>query len=309
VSRLVTTKRVLWTSFFVDALDILVNIVIAIITGSAVMLAEALQGFADLASVTMLLIGFQRSKKRSDKQHPFGYGKEQYFWALIAVFLIIGITATMSVYAGLQKWLNPEDVEFLPLAYAALVVSVITNGYALTLSLRKLLKSKPVKTLPRVFVESPDVAPRTTMVLDTAGTLAAVFGLSALAVYGFTGDARLDGLGAILIGILLFVLALTMLFTTKELVTGRSASVEVETAITNAAHKVPEVQKVLDLRTMMMGSESLLINVRVHLKDDLSTDEVEKVIDKTKDKIRDNISFRAHINIEPETPPRRRSKR
>jgi cation diffusion facilitator family transporter len=267
------------------------------------MLAESLQGFADLTSVTMLLIGYERSKKRSNKQHPFGYGKELYFWAIISVFIIIGITATLSFYSGYQKWREPSHVDYVGVAYAALVISVVTNSYAFWLSLRKLLADNPIKKFVKVFLESSDVAPRTTLVLDAMGSMAAVLGLASLIIYGLTGEAKYDGLGAMLIGVLLAILALTLLFTTKSLVTGRSAPKEMENEIKSAALKVPQVKKVLDLRTMMMGTNDILINMEVHLKDGLSTDQVEKVIDKVRENIQKNTPGRTHISIEPETPP------
>jgi cation diffusion facilitator family transporter len=306
VSKSISTKRVLVTSFLVDSLDVLINIVIAAVTGSTVMLAEALQGLADLTSVGMLLIGFKSSKKRSNKQHPFGYGKEQYFWSLIAVFLIIGVTSTVSFYSGLHKWLNPDKIEYVAVAYIALIISVFTNGYAFTMSLGKLQSKKSLRKLPKVFLESSDVAARTTLILDGAGTLAAVFGLLALISYGITGNSKFDGLGAMAIGLLLLILALVLLFSIKGLVTGKSASAKVKRDITSATLEVPQVNSVLDLRTMMMGPESVLINVKVHLKDDLSTDEVEKVIDIVKDNIRKNVDAKTHISVEPETPPKPR---
>jgi cation diffusion facilitator family transporter len=306
VNRPVTTKKVLSISFLVDSIDVIINIAIAVITGSAVMFAEALQGLADLTSVSMLLIGFKNSKKRSTSQHPFGYGKEQYFWALMAVFIIITVTSTLSFYTGLQRWLHPEDVKYLGVAYAALIISVFTNGYATILSLRKILGKQKVKRLPKEFLESSDITPRITLVLDAAGTLAAVFGLVSLVVYGATKDSRYDGLGAMIIGLTLLSMALVLLATTKGLVTGKSASTKTKRAITHAALKNPQVNNVLDLRTMMMGPDNLLINVKVHLKDDLSTDEIEKIIDDIKENIRKDLGGRAHISIEPETPPRRK---
>lgn len=299
-----STKRVLLTSFFVDVLDVVVNTVIAIITGSVVMLAETLQGLADLTSVGMLLIGFKRSQKRSSKKHPFGYGKKQYFWAIMATFLIIGVTATLSFYFGLKEFLSPDKVDHIALAYGALVISVCTNSYALSLSIRKLIGDKPLRTLPRVFVESSSVVPRTTVVLDAMGTLAALFGLTALVTYSLTNITRFDGVGAMIISVVLFVLALVLLFTTKGLVTGRSASKDIELAINNAAMQVVQVKKVLDLKSMMMGSDNLLVNIEVHLQDDLTTDEIEVIIDTIKQRIKDAVpgKVKVDVNVEPETP-------
>lgn len=304
--RPLTTKRVLLTSFAVSALDIIINITIAVITSSAVMVAAAMEGLADLAAVGMLLIGFKRSKKRSTKKHPFGYGKEQYFWALMSTFLIIGVTASLSFYFGLQAFLNPEPVEFVELAYAALLVAVCTNGYAFYLSLKKLLSKRHLRLLPKVFIESSEVAPKTTIVLDAMGTLAAFFGLIALIAYGITGDGRFDGLGAMAIGVMLVVLASILIFSTKGLVTGKSAPPETEKKILEAAVKVPEVLSVQDLRTMMLGPDKILANLEVHLQDDLTTDQIEEIIDKIKRHVKKSTSHELHVNVEPETPPKKR---
>jgi len=306
VSKSVSTKKVLSISFLVDLLDVIINITIAVITGSTVMLAEALQGMADLTSVGMLLIGFRNSKRRSNKQHPFGYGKEQYFWALMAVFLIIAVTSTLSFYSGLQRWMHPETINHLWVAYAALIISVFSNGYASILSLRKVLGTQKIGRLKSEFIESSDITPRITLVLDAGGTLAAAFGLITLAIYGTTQNSKFDGLGAMLIGITLLIMALVLLATTKSLVTGKSASSKTKRAIAQAAMKIPQVNNVLDLRTMVMGPDNVLINIKVHLQDDLSTDQIEQVIDDIKENIRRDLDGKAHISVEPETPPKKR---
>jgi divalent metal cation (Fe/Co/Zn/Cd) transporter len=255
VSKPVTTKKVLSVSFLVDSLDVLINITIALLTGSTVMLA---------------------------------------------------VTSTFSFYSGLQRWLHPEKIEYLGVAYGALAVAVFSNGYATILSLRKIMGQQKLNRLPQEFVESSDITPRITLVLDAAGTLAAAFGLITLIIYGITGDSKFDGLGAMIIGTLLLVMALVLLATTKGLVTGKSASSKIKRKITQATMQIPQVNSVLDLRTMMMGPDNLLINAKVHLKDDLSTDEIEKIIDDIKENIRKDLKGTAHITIEPETPPKSR---
>jgi cation diffusion facilitator family transporter len=308
VSKPVTTKKVLLISFLVDLLDVTVNLVITVITGSTVMLAETLQGMADLTSVGMLLIGFRNSKRRSTSQHPFGYGKEQYFWALISIFLIIAVTSTLSFYSGIHRWLHAESIKYIWIAYAALAVAIISNGYAAALSLRKIIGRQDISRLPKEFAESSDITPRITLVLDAAGSLAAIFGLISLILYGITGNSKFDALGAMAIGIILFAMAIVLLATTKSLITGKSASNKTKRNITTAALRIPQVNDVLGLRTMMMGSDNLLINIKVHLKDDMSTDEIEKVIDDIKANIQKDLNGRAHISVEPETPPKSRLK-
>lgn len=304
--RPLTTKRVLITSLLVDVLDVLINVIVALVTGSAVMLAEALEGLADLSSVVMLLIGFKRSQKNSNRRHPFGYGKEQYFWALLSTFLIIGVTASLSFYFGLQAFLRAEHVENIGLAYLVLTIAFVTNAYALQLSARKLIAQKSWRHFFRIFMESSAIAPKTAIVLDSMGTLAAFFGLIALILYGVTGDSRFDGIGAMVIGVTLVVLALVLIFSTKGWITGKSAPKEIELEIELAAREVAEVQDILDLRTMMLGPDKLLANIEIHFKDNLTTDEIEKVIDQIKRRIRRAVAADVHVNIEPETPPKKR---
>lgn len=307
--KAVTTKRALVTSFVVDAVDIATNLAVAVITGSAVMLAEALQGLADLSAVGLLLIGHRRAGKTATKAHPFGFGKEAYFWTLLAGIIILIFTATMSFYSGLQSFLQPEPVGFVGLAYAILIFAMVTNGYAFSVSARRLLEGRRLRMLPQAFTHTAHIAPRTTMVLDTLGFLAAFFGFVALLIYGLTGDGRFDGIGAMVIGVLLAAASIVLLLNVKAFITGKRASPETEELIKQVALSHPGVTSVLDLRTMMLGSENLLVNIELHFQDDLVTDDIEKAIDAVKRKIGKAIPGRTYIQIEPETPAHTRRAR
>lgn len=300
--KTITTTRTLLTSFIVDALDVITNTAVAIITGSAVMLAEALQGLADLIAVSLLLIGHKRARRAATEKHPFGFGKEAYFWALLAAVIILLFTATMSFYSGLQNFLHPEPVEFVGLAYGFLILAMVTNGYAFSLSARKLLEGRGVRHLPEAFMSTVHIAPRTTFVLDSLGFLAALFGFMALAVYGLTDDGRFDGIGAMIIGVILAAASIILLMNAKAFITGRRAAPEVEAAIKEAALSVQHVKKVLDIRTMMLGSDNLLINLELHFEDGMVTDEIETTIDAVKRKVDRSVSGRTYIQVEPETP-------
>lgn len=308
-TRTITTKRALFTSFIVNIIDIVTNTVVAIITGSAVMLAEAMQGLADLTAVSLLLVGYRRASKIETTMHPFGFGKESYFWALLAAVIILLFTATLSFYSGLQAFLYPEPIKFVGLVYAILILAMITNGYALSIGARKLLEGRSLSALPKVFKNTVHIAPRTTFVLDSLGFLAASFGFVALIIYGVTGDGRFDGIGAMAIGVTLATASIILLLSIKAFITGKRASPETEEAIKKAALSIPGVENVLDLRTMILGSENLLINIELHFQDDMITDQIEATIDKIKQKISKTIHGRAYIQIEPETPAKQKNHR
>lgn len=301
-TKTITTKRALLTSFIVDVIDIVTNVAVAIITGSAVMLAEAMQGLADLTAVSLLLIGHRRAGKLATQMHPFGFGKEAYFWALLAAVIILLFTATISFYSGLNSFLNPHPIEFVTLAYAFLILAMATNGYALSVSARKLLEGRSLLKLPHAFMSTVHIAPRTTFVLDALGFLAAFFGFIALAIYGITGDARFDGIGAMIIGAMLAVASTILLLSVKTFITGKRASLETEEIIKQTALSVHGVKSVLDLRTMMLGSDNLLVNLEIHFQDGLVTDEIEATIDEIKLKVGKKIPGRTYIQVEPETP-------
>lgn len=304
----VSTKRALVTSFVVDLLDVVMNFTVAAITGSAVMIAEAMEGLADLSSVALLLVGHKRSQRKADHNYQFGYGKELYFWALLSAVVILLITASASFYFGLEKLLHPDHVEWTGLAYAVLAIAIVTNAYAFTVSARALLGGRKFAKLPRVFMESSLLAPKTTVVLDIMGTLAALFGMISLIIYGITGDGRFDGIGAMIIGVTLAVFAVILLDGVRGLITGHSVPPLLAKDIRKAAMKVPGILGVLDLRTMILGASSTLVNIEVHLDDGLTTDEIEKVIDKVKREVGRVVPGYTHVQVEPETPatPRKR---
>lgn len=302
-SKIPSTKRALLTSFFVDLLDILINTTVAIITGSIVMLAEMLQGMADLTADTLLLIGFRRSKKSATRMHPFGFGKEAYFWSLLAAVVILVFTASLSFYSGLQRFLSPEeDIGLLWLAYATLIVSVGTNGYSLSVNTRKLLEGRSLRSLPRAFMNTIHVAPRTAFVLDSVGFTAAILGLTALIVFGITDDIRFDGVGAMAIGVLLAIASIVLLSSARAFIAGRRAPAQTERLIKDAALLTPGVSAVLDLRTMLLGHKGLLVNIEIHFEDDMITDEIEKTVDEIKRNINRAVEGRVYIQVEPETP-------
>lgn len=307
-SKIPTTKRALLTSFFVDLIDIIINTTIAIVTGSTVMLAEMLQGMADLTADTLLLVGFKRSKKSATKLHPFGFGKEAYFWSLLAAVVILFVTATLSFYSGVQRFLSPEEeIGLLWLAYATLIVSIGTNGYSFSVNARKLLEGRSIRKLPHAFMNTVHVGPRTTFVLDSVGFLAAVFGLIALIMFGVTGDVRFDGVGAMIIGVFLAAASVILLSSARAFIAGRRAPAQTERLVKNAALLTPGVSDVLDLRTMVLGHKGLLVNIEIHFQDDMVTDEIEKTVDTVKKNINHAVEGRVYIQVEPETPRKTKS--
>lgn len=298
----ISSKKVILTSFAVDLLDVVLNFSVAILSGSVVMLTQVLEGAADLASSGFLIIGFSRSGQKENKDHPFGYGTEIYFWSLLSALVMFGLTSTLSFYFGWQRFFNPEPLKDVSLALVILVITFFTNGYAFLLSYFRLLRHRPWKHIVRIFYSSSLVETKTTFILDLMGTLASLVGTGALGIYVLTGDQRFDGLGAMVIGIVLAIFSLFLVLGIRDLLIGKSASEETELRIIKAALLIEEVEEVLDIKTLHLGSEKLLVNLFVHMKSKLSTRELEKLMDKIEDSVRNEVPSAKYIQVELETP-------
>lgn len=302
MSQKISLKKVIATSFLVDLLDVVLSLTVAIISGSAIMFTETLEGISDLAASGILFIGFARSIKHPDKTHPFGYGREIYFWALISALITFGVTATFSIYFGVQKILHPHPVHNIYLVFIVLLIALGTNGYAFLLSYRRLLRKRSPKQIIKIFYRSSLVETKTTFILDLMGTIAAVIGLCALTIYVVTGNYALDGFGAICMGLVVALGAVFLIAGIRDLLVGRSASSEVELKIKKAALQIDEVDEVLGLKTLHMGPERLLVNLDVHMNGTLTTRQLEKLIDKIKAQIKKEVPTVKYLQVELETP-------
>ncbi len=294
--------RVVATSAFVSLFDVALNIFVAIITGSTVMLAQALQGLSDLVTGGILFFGVRRSKRTADHNFQFGYGREVFFWVLIAGIIMFAGTGGASLYFGYQQLVNPGPVESVWIAMVMLVIGFMTNFYAFRLSLKRLAQRSNGGSVWKQLLSSSIVETKATFVIDLLGTLAAVFGFTALILFIITGHEQFDGIGSIVIGLSMMVGACLLLRDVHDLIVGKAVDATTSQEIIAAAVSVDGVNEVLDLRTMYLGSERLLVIMEVHIEDNRHTDEIEQITDNIKHVVHKRIPIVGHIQVEIETP-------
>src|SRR5688572_15433053 len=205
MTKKISARRAVLTSFFVDALDIALNLVVMSMTGSVVMLAELFQGAADLISSGFLLVGLRRPRK------------EIYFWTLLSALSMLLLASTLSFYFGLQRFLKPEAIENIGLAYAALLIAASSNGYAFYVSVKRILDGRKLSKLARTFASSSRIMTKNTFVLDLMGMSAALIGFVALILYQLTGEQRFDGFGAMGIGVVLAFLSIHLILDIRKM--------------------------------------------------------------------------------------------
>ena len=281
----ISVKRTVFTSLSVDILDVILNSIAAILTGSVVMLAETLQGISDLISDLFLIIGLRTSENKS-KKYTFGGGKAIYFWVLLSVMIMIFFTAGLSIYFGIQRIVNPRPLQSLFITYLILIISVFTNGYAVSVSSRRLLDGKEYKYIFKAFRETNRVTTRSTFIFDLSGVLGALTGLIAISVSVIAGNPIFDGIGAIAIGIIMISLSLYQINKLREMLIGKNIHTNLKNNLKKEILKIPEVTKITGLKGMHIGVEKLFIILDIKVKRDLKTTEIEKVVKKLKEKIK-----------------------
>ena len=298
----ISDVRVVATSFTVSIIDVVFNFVVAIFTGSTVMLAQALQGMSDLITGGILYFGVKRSKRKATSLYQFGYGREVFFWVLMAGILMFIGTGGLSFYFGWQQFTNPHPIENVGLAFAMLLIGITANAYALSLSVHRLKYLYKGFSWWHQLRHSSAAETKATFLIDILGTSSAIFGFVALVVFVLTNNPQFDGLGSLVIGLSMMGMSMLLLRDVRDFIVGRAVEPHIAERIIGAAQSVKGVQDILDLRTMYLGSSSILVILEVHLRDGLETNEIEAITDNVKEVVQENIPEVHHIQVEIETP-------
>jgi len=300
VENIVPAKRVVAISFFVDLIDVAINLTVMVLTGSAVLLAESLQGISDLFSVTFVMIGVRRSQKLRDRFHQFGYGRELYFWALLSALAFLFASGIPSLLFGLRRVFAPEPLENMALAYIVLSIAIVTNGYSLFVSSKRLLGGAKLADLPLTFWKSPRVETKVTFVRDLMGASAASVGIVSLFLFALTGNQVFDGIGAALIGVILIVFALLLALGVHDLIIGRSAPIGVQIKIRKIIRSHNEVRKILDFKTMYAGPDTILVSAEIGVVQAMTAKRIEDLVDKIQDEIELSVPEVRFVDLQVE---------
>ncbi len=276
-----------------------IKFVVAFCTLSAAMLAEAVHSMADTGNQFLLLLGLRLSRKPADAAHPFGYGKEQYFWAFVVALMLFFVGAVVSIYEGVDKVLEPHPLERVWLVYLILGVSIAIETVSFSLALREFNRRRaPGVGILASIRQTKDASLAVVLLEDTAALVGLSLALLGVATAQLTGLVFFDGLASIAIGLLLAAVAFLLAFETRELLIGESASPGTLTAIRSAIEGYPGVVAVGRVLTMHLGANSILVGVNCDFDNGLSAGEVEAIIERLEVRIREVVPEAGRIFIE-----------
>lgn len=282
------------------------KLVAAFISGSSAMIAETAHTFADTGNELTLLLGLRLASRPADPQHPFGYGKEHYFWPFMASISMFIIGGSFSVFRGMERIISPHELQHIQLNYVVLGVSAIFDGTSFLLAFSGLRHQLMQFGLWQAVRVTKDPILFSVLFEDSAGLLGLALACLGLFLYQMTGMVIFDSLASVLVGLLLGGVALLIGYESRSLLLGEAASPETRQKIIQAVMRVPEVVAVAELLTMHMGPDDILVNMDLNLKPGLTTARVEEAIDRIEDEIRKAVPQARRIFIECETLRRAR---
>ena len=279
-------------ALFANGLIAILKFVGAGITGSSGMMAEALHSVADTTNQIFLLLGLRFYKRPASGKHPFGYGKERFFWSFIAAIFIFGVGATYAIYEGIEKLRHPHPPTNLGWAYGILAIAFALESGSIGLAIHQEVKEAHHEGLSfREYLrESKDPTAKTVLFEDSAALIGIVIAATGLLLteyqVGGAAGAYWDGVASIGIGLVLAFVAFALARTSRGLLLGEAASSKVVAAIKQAIESHPNVERVVELLTMHLAPKKILINAHVQMRPDLRTGDIEQTIGEIEERIK-----------------------
>ena len=278
------------------------KLIAGIITGSAAMLAEAGHSVADTFTEGLLLTALRRSGKPADRAHPFGYGKERYFWSLMAAVSIFTSGALFAFYEGFRTVFGEPEEQTSPLVgYIVLALAFVLEGVSWLRAIRQLRAEAAAegRSVRRYLSLIDDPTVKTVFFEDSAALVGILLAFGGLAMHDVTGDSVWDGLASVLIGVLLAGVAYLLGRTNLGLLIGRQADPAIVRGAREWLRAAPEVDVVVDLLTMVTGTDRILMCARLDFVDDLTSAELEVACVRIAGELQERFPDLDEIFLEP----------
>lgn len=287
-----------------------VNIAIAVfkfvaagLSRSTAMLAEAFHSSADTANQIFLLIGMRKSARPPDRDHPFGYGPETYFWAFMVALCIFSVGGAVSVREGVQKILHRNDpaAELTDprWAYVVLGVSILLETYSFSVAMREFGHIRAGRGIRRTLRETRDPTVLTVLFEDLAALFGLAVALAGIVLARVTGNVAYDGAASIVVGLALGSVAFVLARDTKSLLIGQSVNEADERRIRDIVVAHRDVVELVHLRTMHMAPAEVLAAIKVRFLGNIDARTLELRINEIEAALRQSLPHLRRIYIEP----------
>lgn len=272
-----------------------------LLTRSASMLAESIHSVADTANQGLLLLGGRRAQRAATPDHPFGYGRERYFWSFVVALMLFSLGGMFATYEGIDKIRHPHELESPEIAIGILIFGIVAEFFSFrTASVEARKVKEPGAGWWQFIRRSKQPELPVVLLEDLAALIGLVLALAAVSVSLATDDAVWDGVGTLCIGILLLAIATVLAIEMKSLLLGESATESDVQRITAAIKVEPSVTRLLHMRTQHIGPDELLVAAKVELVEGLSMVEVTEAVNRIESSVRRAVPAARIMYLEPD---------
>lgn len=269
-------------------------------TGAASMLAESIHSAADSSNQILLFLGGALAKKREDANHPFGYGRERFFWSFIVAMVIFSLGAMFALYEGISKLFHPHEIESPEWAIGVLLVAIVLEANSLRVAVKEANRLRG-KSSWWSFIRSAKVPELPILLLEDFGALLGlILALVGIGLALLTGNPRFDALGSVAIGLLLLGIAWVLAVEMRSLLIGEPANAENLKRIKDVIASDPATTRLIHLRTEHLGPEELLVGAKIEFKPALDTRALVQAINALELRLRAELPIARVIYIEPD---------
>ena len=294
-----STKAV-WAAMFANGGIAVAKFFGFFMTGATSMLAEGVHSVADTGNQALLLWGGRAGRRAPDRERPFGYGRERYFWAFVVALVMFSMGGLNAMIEGIDKLRHPHEIEQPQWAIGILSLGIVLEGGSFLVALREAAKRRRGRSWWRFIRESKAPELVTVLLEDLGALVGLVLALIGVSLASSTGDARFDAMGSISIGVLLILIAVVLAAEMRSLLIGESAASDVEDAIRQALRTRKAITGVDDLKTLQIGPDTILVAVKARFQSKLTSAETAQEIAFAEEAIREAAPAARFVYLEPE---------
>lgn len=270
-----------------NSLIAIIKFIVAFITTSSAMLAEAIHSVADCLNQIFLLIGEKRSKKKANELHSFGFQRESFFWSLMVAILLFFVGSIFSVYEGIHKVMNPEDMRSVHWIFIVLVISILIEAKTFSVAYKEFRKKYKQKKLHKAIEDSTD----TNLIVILLEDFAALTGLFIVLITTLLSfiNPFFDAIGSILVGLLLATISFKLANEIRKLIVGESISREERLKIKRILQQYNIIEHINRIQTMVMGNDKYMVLISVNIDDESIGYHIENIFNEIKTEIKKEI--------------------
>jgi cation diffusion facilitator family transporter len=297
-----SSKTTVYAALAGNALVAVTKLVAAAWTGSSSMLSEGIHSIVDTGNEILLLYGYRRAERPPDSRHPLGYGRELYFWSFIVALLLFALGAGAAFYEGVIHILQPVPVRDVRVNYAVLGLAFLFEAASWLVAVRGFRRAKGEAGWWQAVRDSKDPPSFMVLLEDSAALVGIAIAAASLALAEATGRPELDGVGSLLIGLLLAVTAFVLGQETKALLIGERASAAVRASILDAAARVDGIVSVQDLVTVHLSPTQIVVALDVEFEDRLAAPAIERCVQRLEAGVRERHAEVVALFVKPRAP-------